>query len=956
MSSHDGGHNEKAGGLGENRVLEIESSPEVRSVLSSNEENEHVCFVETGDGGELDQCRVVVRSKGSRGVSSGRARREDVGEAAHPDEVHPDFRAGQPRVDLQEVGGAWRLLEPVPASYQPVREILPPAVSFQVTRGDDVGRLEDAQPLTPEQEESAWEDFHSNELDEVIQAMVLLDDDDPRDPEGFRIDMNVGLEDPASYGPRHYLPDGRDYYQEGYNHFVVHHVEPRRRFFVPFPNFGHECELDVNSLSGERMTICKHFGPQPHGWIRRSQYYDNFRSNDDADPDLWYWVGYTVLAKNGTSLTWEDESGDLPDDDDDFNEEEEAGPGDRGCGGGDEEGEEEETVTSSTSYGTSRSRSCRRAGGGVDKLETLAREYIQVINTLGVGTVTDWEKVLTCGDALLSAAGSVEGAARALWDARKENSLDNLKGVNSPELDAILHPLLLEYLRSVEENGMVARHPGSDSRVSSGLHPNAKLHLNQVYKQIFKDVKKHRVLVTKQGNSALGPTVSSPFEAVDKMMPDRSIAPDKRVVHDQRRVNQLTHKDWHPPALQPTHQQIARRILWYKTRYPGIEVVISKRDIAGAFRLLWIAPEDAHLFAGDLPWKPEVMEEACENGENIDGARNGHGDITVIYLVSSFGFSGSPGEWTAFGRATEEYHRAHAPGCARRDGAVGFDSKILVDDMVLVEPVLGMRPWVSASCYEHGVRLMLGHNAVNEEKNLIEGAFKEEQTIWGLNMNTETELASLPARRIEKGAHLLAEPAFDFDAKVLNLRKLQQFRGITTGWAVVVRGLTRTSSRPRMSFSPGEMVLCQSDHECWAMRMRDARQIEHGKTYGPCSKFAGGCALAPRCGRPSFAQSWRSFWNPKNDLVFQEGIVTLCLCRQMQRLRWLERSTGPMGHAPGWELSLQDHGWMRHFKENVTKRRSGSMSARCWHLWPLRQPAARNGRARLSCTPATTRL
>ena len=163
--------------------------------------------------------------------------------------------------------------------------------------------------------------------------------------------------------------------------------------------------------------------------------------------------------------------------------------------------------------------------------------------------------------------------------------------------------------------------------------------------------------------------------------------------------------------------------------------------------------------------------------------------MTVVYLVSSFGFSGSPGEWTAFGRATEEYHRAHRPGEPRRDGRCGFCSKILVDDNVLVEPQLGLRPWVSAHCYDEGVKLMLGKDAVNAEKNQVEGIFKEEQTIWGLNINTRTEQASLPSRRIEKGAHLLAQPAFDGDSRCLTLRQLQQFRGIATGWAVVIKGL-----------------------------------------------------------------------------------------------------------------------------------------------------------------------
>lgn len=84
---------------------------------------------------------------------------------------------------------------------------------------------------------------------------------------------------------------------------------------------------------------------------------------------------------------------------------------------------------------------------------------------------------------------------------------------------------------------------------------------------------------------------------------------------------------------------------------------------------------------------------------------------------------------------------------------------------------------------------MLGEAAVNEEKDAIEGTFKQEQVIWGLVMNTATNTVALPERRILKGAHLLTEPEFEAGCYALKLRQLQQFRGIMTGWAVVVRGL-----------------------------------------------------------------------------------------------------------------------------------------------------------------------
>ncbi|CAE7617320.1 unnamed protein product, partial [Symbiodinium pilosum] len=199
-------------------------------------------------------------------------------------------------------------------------------------------------------------------------------------------------------------------------------------------------------------------------------------------------------------------------------------------------------------------------------------------------------------------------------------------------------------------------------------------HLDQLYKQIWKDVVKHRVLVVPSDHPAMDDVLSSPFNAVDKMLPDRTIAVDKRIVHDQRGVNALTDKELHPPAIQLKHEQIARLVLWNKARAPKVP--------------------DAALFAGDLPWDADGMEP----GGKLDGP-----EMTVIYLVSSFGFSGS-----VWGKATEDFLRGHGPAQPRRDLTWSFDSRILVDDNVLVEPWVGLRPWVAGEVYEIGVKTMLG--------------------------------------------------------------------------------------------------------------------------------------------------------------------------------------------------------------------------------------------------------
>ena len=472
--------------------------------------------------------------------------------------------------------------------------------------------------------------------------------------------------------------------------------------------------------------------------------------------------------------------------------------------------EETSLADMSTRTGGSRSRSPRSRRSGTASTSAShhgrrhaqeAVDYIAVINGLNNPTAEEWSRVLRAGNKLLEAAGTVEEAAKWLWSARADYSLANLHKLEDQALDGILHPDLLAYLRHVKREGMQARHVGERQRVQAQPHPTARRNMSQVYKQIWKDVKKHRVLVASSDCKELGATMASPFDAVAKMMPDRSISQEVRVVHDQRQINLGTHKDLHPPALQPTHDQIARRILFMKRRYPGLPVLMAKKDIAGAFRLLWVAPADVELFAGELPWQEDAMEAGeCPTGE----ADHSKTPFTVLYLVSSFGFAGSPGEWTPWGRATEEFHRAHNPGHPRRDGACGFECKTLVDDAVLVEPWMGHRPWTSAACYETGVKQLLGGAAVNKEKDAIEGAFKEEQVVWGLAMNTRTEKAFLPERRILKGAHLIGDVAFDVGERRVTLRQMQQFRGIMTGWATVVRGLNNELKAADVFLGPGD--------------------------------------------------------------------------------------------------------------------------------------------------------
>ncbi|CAE7778356.1 unnamed protein product [Symbiodinium sp. CCMP2592] len=388
-----------------------------------------------------------------------------------------------------------------------------------------------------------------------------------------------------------------------------------------------------------------------------------------------------------------------------------------------------------------------------------AEQYIELAHAGGPGEPEAWAKLCERGGELVKQAGSVRLAAESLWQVREESGLNHLRNVDDPYLDTVLHPDLLEYLRDVRRRGLAARFVGERQRCQAKIHPNGRRNLAQVYRQIWKDVCKLRVLVVPAALEELGPVISSPFDAVDKMLPDRSVAPDKRIVHDQRVINCGTDKEWHPPAIQPKHEQVARLVLRAKAHLPGTDIFMSKKDVAGAFRLLWVDPNDADLFAGDLPWVPEEMEGGKQGDDGME--------MTVVYLV------------------------LRLFGIPRRVDSVGwaFESRILVDDNVLVEPWIGLRPWVAGEVYEAGVKMLLGEAAVNREKDLVEGPFRTFQTVWGLDMDTATEEVHLPERRILKGAHLLSDAAFEYGSKDITVRAVQRFRGITTGWTVIVRGL-----------------------------------------------------------------------------------------------------------------------------------------------------------------------
>ena len=78
--------------------------------------------------------------------------------------------------------------------------------------------------------------------------------------------------------------------------------------------------------------------------------------------------------------------------------------------------------------------------------------------------------------------------------------------------------------------------------------------------------------------------------------------------------------------------------------------------------------------------------------------------MVAIYMVLSFGWLGSPGEFLAFGWGIKYLHESRTPAQEEWHDDVPFHVDFLMDDDVLTEPALGLRLWLAASSLESAAR------------------------------------------------------------------------------------------------------------------------------------------------------------------------------------------------------------------------------------------------------------
>lgn len=224
---------------------------------------------------------------------------------------------------------------------------------------------------------------------------------------------------------------------------------------------------------------------------------------------------------------------------------------------------------------------------------------------------------------------------------------------------------------------------------------------------------------------------ATPSTLVLKSNPGRSWSTEKRAIADLRRINlYFDTSDVYPVEL-PTVKELARRIIALKRKFPQTNVLLAKRDIKSAFRLIRVHPRLSRVMVTEFAGRHFGLEE----------------DILMFYGVLPFGWGSSPGHFCRFSDAIARLHQLHGPSGPLWNMPCAFRSKMYIDDGLFVELEIGDRKEQSSRKWEEIARGFLPQEAVNEEENKLEGAWCAQQIFLGFEIDTSSLEIRVPGEK-----------------------------------------------------------------------------------------------------------------------------------------------------------------------------------------------------------------
>ena len=158
-------------------------------------------------------------------------------------------------------------------------------------------------------------------------------------------------------------------------------------------------------------------------------------------------------------------------------------------------------------------------------------------------------------------------------------------------------------------------------------------------------------------------------------------------------------------------------------------------------------------------------------------------DFIMVYISLYFGWKGAHGNRGVISSLLTQYVAAHKPSNAYTHGPESFEAYQFADDGGFDEPALGLRPWMCVKIWENGKQQSIGAKSPNREKKRVEGQYSTQALMWGIHVDTQSEVVALPPDKILKAQLLLSNPLFDAGITRLAINLIQKLRGKMEFWS-----------------------------------------------------------------------------------------------------------------------------------------------------------------------------
>ena len=409
--------------------------------------------------------------------------------------------------------------------------------------------------------------------------------------------------------------------------------------------------------------------------------------------------------------------------------------------------------------------------GGEDTLDpcVLAERYLEKCQEpYGRAAV---KEATEAGNILLLRSGSVPEAAYLVNQARLKKQGEHLEKARDGKLQG-LSTLHASYLKQCVEQGVPSRAQARPGREKAKNHGSVRGYEEEMLQKAWKDASFGAVLLCSTETSdpkinqavedvlARDGVAESPLGRVPKQNPDRTISVEGRPINDMRARNSHGSKYDHPPAAQPRHRAVVRQSLWWRVRHPKVPQRCAKRDVPRAFKWHFLRPRDV----------PEFCTRVL--------------GIIILSLVMVFGWVGAPGEFVIWATAAQKHHGSFRPAWPQFNDVVPYTSRWLMDDGVVVEPMVGNRVFRSLAAMDKAMEAVWGPGAINLEKLAEEGEPASSQLLWGLHLDFEEQTVVLPEPKRMKAKYLLREPQLQRGCQRVQTKLLRELAGSAQYWAV----------------------------------------------------------------------------------------------------------------------------------------------------------------------------